>query len=94
MSFPGDSLMENYGSVRGRDDQNLTVRQAYEEGAASVVKALSEYLDSLLNKAISTHLEAAMPLDTPHLARYPDLFAFSVIMAFSGECCVAMKKLR
>ncbi|KAH9630982.1 hypothetical protein HF086_013521 [Spodoptera exigua] len=54
-------------------------------GAASVVKALSEYLDSLLNKAISTHLEAAMPIDTPHLAKYPDLFAFSVIMAFSAD---------
>ncbi|KOB70612.1 Uncharacterized protein OBRU01_14763 [Operophtera brumata] len=53
-------------------------------GAASVVKALSEYLDSLLDKAISTSLAAALPLDTPHLARYPDLFAFAVIMIFSG----------
>ncbi|XP_061715655.1 cationic amino acid transporter 2 [Cydia pomonella] len=53
-------------------------------GAASVVKALSEYLDSLLDKAISTNLQAMMPLDSPHLARYPDLFAFSVIMLFSG----------
>lgn len=61
-------------------------------GAASVVKALSEYLDSLLNKAISTHLEAAMPLDTPHLARYPDLFAFSVIMAFSVALAFGVKE--
>lgn len=61
-------------------------------GAASVVKALSEYLDSLLNKAISTHLEAAMPLDTPHLARYPDFFAFSVIMAFSVALAFGVKE--
>ncbi|XP_063891979.1 cationic amino acid transporter 2 [Helicoverpa armigera] len=61
-------------------------------GAASVVKALSEYLDSLLGKAISTSLEAAMPLDTPHLARYPDLFAFSVIMAFSVALAFGVKE--
>ncbi|CAH0691640.1 unnamed protein product [Spodoptera exigua] len=61
-------------------------------GAASVVKALSEYLDSLLNKAISTHLEAAMPIDTPHLAKYPDLFAFSVIMAFSVALAFGVKE--
>lgn len=55
------------------------------QGAASVVKALSEYLDALLNKAISTHLESVMPMESPHLARYPDIFAFTVIMAFSGK---------
>ncbi|KAJ8731657.1 hypothetical protein PYW07_004821 [Mythimna separata] len=218
MSFPGDNLMDNYEQVRGRDDQSLTVRQAYDEGglkagatrvarlaygvlsrrkvaeegaarlarvlsaldltalgvgstlgvgvyvlagdvaknyagpavilsfllaavasvfaglcyaefgarvpkagsayvysyvcvgefiafiigwnlileyiigAASVVKALSEYLDSLLNKAISTHLEAAMPIDTPHLAAYPDVFAFSVIMAFSVALAFGVKE--
>lgn len=53
-------------------------------GAASVVKALSEYLDSLLDKAISTQLMEWMPMNSPHLAKYPDIFAFSVIMAFSG----------
>ncbi|KAG6449181.1 hypothetical protein O3G_MSEX005922 [Manduca sexta] len=61
-------------------------------GAASVVKALSEYLDSLLNKAISTHLEAAMPLDSPHLARYPDIFAFGVIMVFSVALAFGVKE--
>uniref|UniRef100_A0A2H1VGY1 SFRICE_006585 n=1 Tax=Spodoptera frugiperda TaxID=7108 RepID=A0A2H1VGY1_SPOFR len=61
-------------------------------GAASVVKALSEYLDSLLNKAISTHLEAALPIDTPHLAKYPDIFAFSVIMAFSVALAFGVKE--
>ncbi|XP_073957059.1 cationic amino acid transporter 2 isoform X2 [Choristoneura fumiferana] len=61
-------------------------------GAASVVKALSEYLDSLLDKAISTNLEAIMPLDSPHLARYPDLFAFSVIMLFSVGLAFGVKE--
>ncbi|XP_047991174.1 cationic amino acid transporter 2 [Leguminivora glycinivorella] len=61
-------------------------------GAASVVKALSEYLDSLLDKAISTNLQAMMPLDSPHLARYPDLFAFSVIMLFSVGLAFGVKE--
>ncbi|KAL0839151.1 hypothetical protein ABMA28_017121 [Loxostege sticticalis] len=61
-------------------------------GAASVVKALSEYLDSLLDKAISSSLHAAMPLDTPHLARYPDLLAFSVIMVFSVALAFGVKE--
>ncbi|XP_013164387.1 PREDICTED: cationic amino acid transporter 2 isoform X1 [Papilio xuthus] len=61
-------------------------------GAASVVKALSEYLDSLLNKAMSTHLEAVLPLNTPHLARYPDFFAFAVIMAFSVALAFGVKE--
>ncbi|XP_072948859.1 cationic amino acid transporter 2 isoform X2 [Epargyreus clarus] len=61
-------------------------------GAASVVKALSEYLDSLLDKAISSHLQAWMPLDSPHLARYPDLFAFAVIMAFSVGLAFGVKE--
>ncbi|XP_063536178.1 cationic amino acid transporter 2 [Cydia strobilella] len=61
-------------------------------GAASVVKALSEYLDSLLDKAISTNLQAMMPMDSPHLARYPDLFAFSVIMLFSVGLAFGVKE--
>ncbi|RVE45877.1 hypothetical protein evm_009476 [Chilo suppressalis] len=61
-------------------------------GAASVVKALSEYLDSLLGKAMSTHLQAALPLDSPHLARYPDLFAFAVIMIFSVALAFGVKE--
>ncbi|CAB3261041.1 unnamed protein product [Arctia plantaginis] len=61
-------------------------------GAASVVKALSEYLDALLNKAISTHLESVMPMESPHLARYPDVFAFTVIMAFSVGLAFGVKE--
>ncbi|KAL4707983.1 hypothetical protein ACJJTC_010599 [Scirpophaga incertulas] len=61
-------------------------------GAASVVKALSEYLDSLLDKAMSTHLQAVLPMDSPHLARYPDLFAFAVIMAFSVALAFGVKE--
>ncbi|CAH2096567.1 unnamed protein product [Euphydryas editha] len=61
-------------------------------GAASVVKALSEYLDSLLDKAISTQLQEWMPIDSPHLAKYPDIFAFSVIMAFSVALAFGVKE--
>ncbi|KAJ0176861.1 hypothetical protein K1T71_008040 [Dendrolimus kikuchii] len=62
-------------------------------GAASVVKGLSEYLDALLNKTMSTYMEALMPLDTPHLARYPDLFAFFVIIAFSGKYILLLSSM-
>ncbi|CAH0715860.1 unnamed protein product, partial [Brenthis ino] len=61
-------------------------------GAASVVKALSEYLDSLLDKAISTQLREWMPIDSPHLAKYPDLFAFTVIMVFSVALAFGVKE--
>ncbi|XP_050350899.1 cationic amino acid transporter 2 [Nymphalis io] len=61
-------------------------------GAASVVKALSEYLDSLLDKAISTQLHEWMPMHSPHLATYPDLFAFTVIMAFSVALAFGVKE--
>ncbi|XP_045497928.1 cationic amino acid transporter 2-like [Colias croceus] len=61
-------------------------------GAASVTKALSEYLDSLLGKAISTHLYEWMPMDSPHLAKYPDIFAFSVIMVFSVALAFGVKE--
>ncbi|XP_045772384.1 cationic amino acid transporter 2-like [Maniola jurtina] len=61
-------------------------------GAASVVKALSEYLDSLLDKAISSKLYEWMPMDSPHLAKYPDLFAFTVVMAFSVALAFGVKE--
>ncbi|XP_047533053.1 cationic amino acid transporter 2 [Vanessa atalanta] len=61
-------------------------------GAASVVKALSEYLDSLLDKAISTQLHEWMPMHSPHLAKYPDLFAFTVIMTFSVALAFGVKE--
>ncbi|XP_060803205.1 cationic amino acid transporter 2 [Amyelois transitella] len=61
-------------------------------GAASVVKALSEYVDSLLDKAISSSLQAAFPMDSPHLASYPDILAFTVIMAFSVALALGVKE--
>ncbi|XP_053609495.1 cationic amino acid transporter 2 isoform X2 [Plodia interpunctella] len=61
-------------------------------GAASVVKALSEYLDSLLDKAISSTLQAAFPMHSPHLASYPDILAFTVIMAFSVALAFGVKE--
>nr|XP_032516997.1 cationic amino acid transporter 2 isoform X1 [Danaus plexippus plexippus] len=61
-------------------------------GAASVVKALSEYLDSLLDKSISSQLYSWMPMDSPHLAKYPDLFAFLVIMLFSVGLAFGVKE--
>ncbi|XP_075977844.1 cationic amino acid transporter 2-like isoform X2 [Anticarsia gemmatalis] len=61
-------------------------------GAASVVKALSEYLDSLCNKAISSHLASVMPMESPHLANYPDVFAFTVIMVFSVALAFGVKE--
>ncbi|XP_049872987.1 cationic amino acid transporter 2 isoform X2 [Pectinophora gossypiella] len=61
-------------------------------GAASVVKALSEYLDSLFSGAISHQLQAWLPMESPHLATYPDLFAFTVIMLFSVALAFGVKE--
>ncbi|XP_050675780.1 cationic amino acid transporter 2-like [Leptidea sinapis] len=61
-------------------------------GAASVTKALSEYLDSLLQQAISRPLREWMPIDSPHFASYPDVFAFTVIMLFSVGLAFGVKE--
>ncbi|XP_026327234.1 high affinity cationic amino acid transporter 1-like [Hyposmocoma kahamanoa] len=61
-------------------------------GAASVVKALSEYLDSLCGKAMSSFFRDTMPIDTPYLAKYPDIFAFSVIVLFSLALAMGVKE--
>lgn len=55
----------------------------YVIGSASVVKGLSQYLDSLLNNTMSTHLQAAMPIELSYLSTYPDFFAFTITMVFS-----------
>ncbi|OWR48035.1 hypothetical protein KGM_201194 [Danaus plexippus plexippus] len=71
---------------------NLILEYIIGDSAASVVKALSEYLDSLLDKSISSQLYSWMPIDSPHLAKYPDLFAFLVIMLFSVGLAFGVKE--
>ena len=50
MSFPGDNLMGGYEPVRGRDDQSLTVRQAYDEGKFLLI--LPYYLFKIVGTSI------------------------------------------
>lgn len=57
----------------------------YAIGAASVVKALSTYLDSLIGHRMSTFMLQHMPINVQGLADYPDLFSFGVTMLFASQ---------
>lgn len=60
----------------------------YAIGSASVVKAMGKYLDSLLNKSMSTFFRANVPMNIQGLGPYPDFFAFGVTMIFSCKSSV------
>ncbi|XP_026464799.1 high affinity cationic amino acid transporter 1-like [Ctenocephalides felis] len=53
------------------------------QSAASVVKAISTYLDALIGKVISNYLREHLPIDVSFLSPYPDFFAFGVTMLFT-----------
>lgn len=55
----------------------------YAIGSASVVKGLSTYLDSLLDKVMSQWFREHIPMDVSFLGEYPDFFALGVILLFS-----------
>ncbi|XP_068975024.1 cationic amino acid transporter 3 [Bombus flavifrons] len=52
----------------------------YVIGTASVARGLSGYLDALTGNVIREKLEAAMPINISFLSKYPDFFAFGVVM--------------
>ena len=49
-------------------------------GTASVAKGASDYIDSLTNNTIGGALRSAMPIDISFLGKYPDFFAFMIVM--------------
>ncbi|KAL5292720.1 SLC7A1.2 family protein [Megaselia abdita] len=64
----------------------------YAIGSASVVKAMGKYLDSLLNKSMSTFFRATVPMNIQGLGPYPDFFAFGVTMLFSWAIAIGAKE--
>nr|XP_003406642.1 cationic amino acid transporter 3-like [Loxodonta africana] len=58
---------------------------SYVIGAASVARAWSATLDSLVGNRISQALQDSFPLQVPHvLAKYPDFFALSLVLLLTG----------
>lgn len=57
----------------------------YVIGSASVVRALSTYVDVLFNNSMKNSLESAMPINVDSLSSYPDFFALGVTLIFSGK---------
>ncbi|GLH05952.1 High affinity cationic amino acid transporter, partial [Gryllus bimaculatus] len=56
-------------------------------GAASVVRALSAYIDALIDSVISDAIKSVMVINVSYLAEYPDFFAFGLCLLFT--CALA-----
>lgn len=54
-------------------------------GTASVVKALSVYLDAFIDHTIEYHLRQIIEFDIPYLAEYFDALAFAICILIAGE---------
>ncbi|XP_036325639.1 cationic amino acid transporter 3 [Rhagoletis pomonella] len=64
----------------------------YVIGTASVARGLSGYFDALINKAMSTALEEALPINVNFLADYPDFLAFGVILLLAAVLAFGVKE--
>ncbi|XP_065215220.1 cationic amino acid transporter 2-like isoform X1 [Planococcus citri] len=62
-------------------------------GTASVVKALSVYLDDVFfNHIIATELRKIYEIDVPYLSQYFDVFAFLICMVFAVALSFGLKE--
>ncbi|XP_013183282.1 cationic amino acid transporter 2 isoform X2 [Amyelois transitella] len=52
----------------------------YVIGTASVAKGMANYIDSLCNNTIRDAMLEAAPMNISFMAKYPDFFAFSLVM--------------
>jgi len=57
----------------------------YVIGSASVVRAISTYVDVLFNDSMKKAFESVMPINVDSLSSYPDFFALGVTLIFSGN---------
>ena len=64
----------------------------YVIGTASVARAYSGYLDSLINNTMQTHFREAMPIDVSFLSSYPDFFALLITLALTAVLSVGVKE--
>lgn len=61
-------------------------------GAASVVKGLSTYVNSLTGERMHGFLNETMPIRIDGLSEFPDFFAFIVTLLFSLALAVGVKE--
>ena len=64
----------------------------YMIGTASVARAYSGYLDSLINNTMKAHFRSAMPIDISFLSPYPDFCALSITLLLTGVLSVGVKE--
>ncbi|KYN07288.1 Low affinity cationic amino acid transporter 2 [Cyphomyrmex costatus] len=64
----------------------------YVIGSASVVRALSTYVDVLFNDSMRNSFESVMPINVDSLSSYPDFFALGVTLIFSAALAFGAKE--
>lgn len=64
----------------------------YVIGTASVARGYSGYLDTLLNDSMKKAFRAAMPINEPFLAEYPDWTAFVITIVLAVILSVGVKE--
>lgn len=64
----------------------------YVIGTASVARAWSAYLDSLIDNRIQNFFAEYMPLNVSFLSKYPDFFAFGITMVLTVILAVGVKE--
>ena len=61
-------------------------------GTASVARAYSGYIDSLIDKRMATAFRSFMPIDISFLSPYPDFCAFVITLSLTLILCIGVKE--
>ncbi|XP_011148304.1 high affinity cationic amino acid transporter 1 isoform X2 [Harpegnathos saltator] len=64
----------------------------YVIGVASVVRALSEYIDTLSNNTMKNAFTSAAPINVEYMSSYPDFFAFGITLVFAAAVAFGAKE--
>ena len=61
-------------------------------GTASVARAYSGYLDSLVNNTMQKAFRTALPINIDYISPYPDFFAFGITLLLTVILCLGVKE--
>ena len=64
----------------------------YMIGTASVARAYSGYLDSLINNTMKEHFQEAMPIKVSFLSPYPDFCALAITLVLTVVLTIGVKE--
>ena len=64
----------------------------FSSATASVARALSNNIDSLLGKAMRGYLQTLMPISVSYLSEYPDFFAFAMVILLIVILCSGVRE--